>query len=70
MQKQLVKKQRLGGDLQLHEHPMAAQAEDHWVGVLLNAADEFVFQEASRSGVCPNGQLLDPHSKKWKEHWV
>lgn len=67
MQKHLVKRQLLGDDLQLHEHPMAAQAEDHWVRVLLDAADEFVFQEASRSGVCPKCQLLDRAAQKETE---
>lgn len=64
MQKQLVKRQLQGADLQLHVHPVAAHAEDHWVWVLLNAADEFVFQEARGSGVCPNGQLLDVAPQK------
>lgn len=64
MQKQLVKRQLQGADLQLHVHPMAAHAEDHWLWVLVNAADEFVFQEARGSGVCPNGQLLDPAPRK------
>lgn len=43
---------------------MAAQAEDHWVWVLPNPANEFVLQEARESGVCPNGQLLDPAPQK------
>lgn len=47
MQKQLVEMHLLGADPQLHLHPLAAQAEDHRLRVLLNAADELVFHKAS-----------------------
>lgn len=47
MQQQLVEVHLLGADPQLHPHPLAAQGEDHRLRVLLNAAHEFVFNEAS-----------------------
>ena len=47
MQKQLVEMHLLGADPQLHLHPLAAQVEDHWLWVPLNAADEVVFHKAS-----------------------
>lgn len=47
MQEQLVEMHLFGADPQLHLHPLAAQGEDHWLRVLLNAADKVVFQESS-----------------------
>lgn len=68
MQQQLPKVHVLRADPQLHPHPLAAQAEDHRLRVVLNAAHKLVFHEASQSGVCPNAQFLAPERDR-EEAW-